>query len=159
MVNAQLGHFWCTDSPRANTNSQGSPRSILREATTFLLIVFFVHVHGACTQMSFFLKTSKLQIPKFPKLGLPGLWKPITFYADLQLRCDFKQSYNPHREIFKDMQHATFTQVNQSDLRLLVIRSQIGHLTPDPSFGHNLCFKYRNGSCELILNIYVSRDF
>jgi hypothetical protein len=24
-----------------------------------------------------------------------------------------------------------------------------------PSFGHNLCFKYPNGSCEPILNIYV----
>ncbi len=27
------------------------------------------------------------------------------------------------------------------------------------SFGHNLCFKYPNGSCELIWNIYIPRDF
>jgi hypothetical protein len=27
------------------------------------------------------------------------------------------------------------------------------------SFSHNLCCKYLNGSCEPILNIYVSRNF
>jgi hypothetical protein len=145
-----LGHFWCIDSPRANTNSQDSPQPILKEVTTFLLIVLFVLVHEDYTLMSFCLRTPKLQVPKFPKLGLPWLWRPITFYANFRLRCDFKQSYSPHREIFKDMQHATFTQVNQGDLQLLVIGSQIGRLTPDPSFGHNLCFKYRNGSCEPI---------
>ncbi len=35
----------------------------------------------------------------------------------------------------------------------------MNNLTPDPSFGHNLCFKYPNGSCEPILDIYVPRDF
>ncbi len=43
--------------------------------------------------------------------------------------------------------------------RLFVVGGQIGSLTNNPSFGHNLCFKYPNGSCEPILNIYVSRDF
>jgi hypothetical protein len=37
--------------------------------------------------------------------------------------------------------------------------SQIGNLTPDPSFVHNLCFKYSNGSWKPILNIYVPRIF
>jgi hypothetical protein len=32
-------------------------------------------------------------------------------------------------------------------------------LTFDLSFGHNLCFKYSNGSCESILDIYVLRYF
>ncbi len=30
MVNAQLEHFWCIDEPRANTNSQDSPRPRLK---------------------------------------------------------------------------------------------------------------------------------
>jgi hypothetical protein len=30
---------------------------------------------------------------------------------------------------------------------------------PSPSFGHNLCFRYPNGSCELTLNIYIPKDF
>jgi hypothetical protein len=40
-----------------------------------------------------------------------------------------------------------------------VVGSQIGNLTTDPSFGHNLCFKYLNMSCEPILDIYVPRAF
>jgi hypothetical protein len=37
--------------------------------------------------------------------------------------------------------------------------SQIGNLTPGLSFGYNLRFKYPNGSCEPILDIYVLEDF
>jgi hypothetical protein len=36
-----------------------------------------------------------------------------------------------------------------------MVRSQIGNLTPSSFFGHNLCFKYPNGSCKPILDIYV----
>jgi len=57
------------------------------------------------------------------------------------------------------MSHATCTQGNRGDSRLLVIKSQIDNLTPGLSFGHNLCFKCPNGSCEPILNIYVPRAF
>jgi hypothetical protein len=41
--------------------------------------------------------------------------------------------------------------------RLLVVRSQIANLIPNLSFGHNLCFKYPNGSCKPSLNIYILR--
>jgi hypothetical protein len=34
-------------------------------------------------------------------------------------------------------------------------QSQIDTLTPYLSFGHNLCCKYSNESCQLILNMYV----
>jgi hypothetical protein len=57
------------------------------------------------------------------------------------------------------MWHATCMQVNQCNSQLLMVRSQIGSLIPNLSFGHNLCFKYANGSCEPILNIYISRAF
>jgi hypothetical protein len=40
-----------------------------------------------------------------------------------------------------------------------MVRSQIGNLTFDRSFGHKLCFRYPNEQCEPILNIYVSRAF
>jgi hypothetical protein len=58
-----------------------------------------------------------------------------------------------------DMWHTTWKQVNWGDSWLLVVGSQIGSLTPDPSFGNNLCFKYPNGSCEPIWDIYIPRDF
>jgi hypothetical protein len=40
-----------------------------------------------------------------------------------------------------------------------MVENQIANLTFDPSFGHNLCIKYPNGSCEPILDIYVLRGF
>jgi hypothetical protein len=50
-------------------------------------------------------------------------------------------------------------QVNKWYSWFLMVGSQIGNLTPCPSFGHNLCFKYPNGSFKLMLDIYVSRTF
>jgi hypothetical protein len=40
-----------------------------------------------------------------------------------------------------------------------MVGSQIANLTPNLSFGHNLCVKCPNGSCEPMLNIYVRRNF
>jgi hypothetical protein len=57
------------------------------------------------------------------------------------------------------MSHATCTQGNWGDSRLLVVRSQIANLILGPSFGHNLCFKCPSGSCKPILDIYIPRAF
>jgi len=98
-------------------------------------------------------------VPKFPKLGFSWLWRLITLCSNLWLRWGLKKSCNLRRELSNSMWHATYTQGNRGDFWLLVVESQIDNLTPRPSFGHNLCFKYPNGSCELILDIYVSRAF
>jgi hypothetical protein len=55
--------------------------------------------------------------------------------------------------------HAPLTHVIQGDFRLLMVGNQIDILTPGFYFGHNLCYKYSNGSCEFILDIYVSKTF
>jgi hypothetical protein len=96
---------------------------------------------------------------KFPKLGLLRLWGPITLCPNLWLRWYCKQSCSPHQELFNGMSHVTLTQGNWVDSWLLVVGSQTANLTPDPSFGHNLCFKCPNGSCEPILDIYVLITF
>jgi hypothetical protein len=57
------------------------------------------------------------------------------------------------------MSHVTFKRGNRGDSWLLMIRNQIANLTPSPSFGHNLCFRCLNGSCEPIFNIYIPRNF
>jgi hypothetical protein len=57
------------------------------------------------------------------------------------------------------MSHATCTQDNRVNSRLLVVKSQITNLTFDHSFGHNLCYKCRNGRCKPIFGMYSSRDF
>jgi len=129
------------------------------EATICPLIVFSMISHRGYIQMSFFPKTPKLGILKFLKLRFLPLWRPIISYANLQLRWSFKKSCSPCPEHSKDMWHATYTHVIQGDSWFLVIRSQIDTSTPDPSFGHNLCFKYLNESWEPILDIYILRSF
>jgi len=91
-------------------------------------------------------------IPKFPKLGLPRLWGPITLCVDLRLKWSLKQSCSPHWDLSNSMSHITCTQGNQVDSQLLVVGNQL-------FFCHNLCFKCPNKSCEAILNIYVSINF
>jgi hypothetical protein len=127
--------------------------SDLRETTTFPLKVFFMPTHGANTQMSFCPKTFKLGISKFPKLGLSQLWKPITSFGDLWMRWGLKKHYSLRQDLFNRMWHVTCTQINWGDFLILMVGSQIGNLIPNLSFGHNLCFKYQNGSCKPILDI------
>jgi hypothetical protein len=76
--------------------------------------------------------------------------------VDLRLMWGLKKSYSSCWKLFNNMWHATCIQGNWGDSGLLVVKSQIGNLTLNSSFDHNLCFKYSNGSCEPILNIYVS---
>jgi hypothetical protein len=72
---------------------------------------------------------------------------------------NLKQSCSPRWELSNGMWHATCTQGNRGNSWLLMVKSQIDNLTSGLSLGHNLCFKYSNGSCELILDIYVPRAF
>jgi hypothetical protein len=55
--------------------------------------------------------------------------------------------------------HSTCTHQDWVDSRLLVVESQNGNLTPDPSFDHNLCCICFNGSGETIFYIYTSGPF
>jgi len=100
-----------------------------------------------------------MRVPKSCQLGLPRLWSPITLWADLRLRCDVKQSCSSCQELSNGMLHVVCRQINWVDSRLFLVGSQIGSLTPGPSFGHNLCFRYLNEQCEPILDIYISRAF
>jgi hypothetical protein len=142
-------HSWSTFGARTSHEQTWTHKthhgSDLGEATTFPFIVFYILGHGASTQMSFCLGTPKLGVPGFSKLGFPQLWTAITSSTNLRLRWGMKKSCSPPQELSNDMCHATFTQINRGDSRLLVVGSQIGNLTLGPSFGHNLCFKYPNG--------------
>ncbi len=40
-----------------------------------------------------------------------------------------------------------------------MVENQISNLIFDPSFDHNLCFKYSNGMCKPILDMYVPITF
>jgi len=107
----------------------------------------------------FLSRDSQVGVPKLSKSRLPWLWGPITLCENLGLRCDIKQSCSPRRDLSNSMWHTTCTQGNLVDSQLLVVGSQIIHLIPDLSFGHNLCFKCQNEWCKPILDIYVSINF
>jgi hypothetical protein len=83
----------------------------------------------------------------------------MTLCENIRLRWGLKQSYSPCQEFFNGMSHATYTQESRGDSWLLVVGSQIANLTPDLSFGPNLCFRCPNGLCEPILEIHVPRGF
>jgi len=96
---------------------------------------------------------------EIPTIGIPTTLGAHNLCADLQLIWCLKQICNPRWEFFNGMWHATYTQNNWGDSWLLVVGSQIVNLIPNLSFDNTLCFKCPNGSCEPILNIYVSRAF
>jgi hypothetical protein len=102
---------------------------------------------------------SQVGVLKFSQLGFLRLWGPITLHANLRLKWGPKQSCSSCRKLFNDIWHATCTQGNRGNSQLLVLESQTTNLTPNPSFGHNLCLKCSNGSYKPILDIYVSRSF
>ncbi len=98
-------------------------------------------------------------VPKFSALGLPQLWGLITLCATLRLQWSLKKSCSLCRDLFNGMLHATSTLRNQVDSQLLMVGSQTTNLIHGLSFGHNLCFRCPNGSCEPILDIYASISF
>jgi hypothetical protein len=151
-------HSWNTFGVRTSHEQLGF-KKFITAPNLGEVSIFHVPLHKAHIQMAFLSQDSELGVPKLPKLGLPQLWGPITSCAHLQLKWGFKQSCSPYRDLSNGMSHATCMQQNRVDSRLLVIKSQIVNLTPSPSFGHNLCFRFPNGSCKPILDIYVLRTF
>ncbi len=84
---AWLEHFWCTNEPRAYTDSRDSPQVKFGGSHHLHPYSIFCDVnHGGCIQMSFCPRTPKLGILKFSKLGLLAFWKAITSLLDLRLK-------------------------------------------------------------------------
>ncbi len=102
------------------------------------------HLNGILSQ------DSQVGVPKFSSFGLSQTWGPITFHVELGLRPGPKQSCSPRQELSNDMWHTICMQENLVDSWLLVVGSQIINLILDLSFGHNLCFKCPNESCDPI---------
>jgi hypothetical protein len=153
LVSALLGHFWCQDKPRANLDSQDSPRPRLGGSHHLPPYIILCASPWSPHPNGFLSWDSQMGVSKLPKLGLSRLWGPITLYENLWWKWGLKQSCSPRRELFNHMLHVTCTQGNRVDFWFLMVRSQIANLTPDLSFGHNLWFRCPNGSCELTLDI------
>ncbi len=73
-------------------------------------------------------------VAKLFQFGLPGLWELITPSLDLGLERGLKKTCSFPRELFNGVSHSICTHRGRVDSQLLVVVSQIGSLTPDPSF-------------------------
>jgi hypothetical protein len=147
------------DEPRANMDSQNLPQPELggsHHLPHYSILYAWPWDQHPNVILS---RNSQVVVPKFPKLGLLQLRRLIILCVNFQLRWSLKKCCSPCRDISNCSWHTTCTQGNQGESWLLMVRSQIDSLTHGPSFRHNLCFKFPNGSCELILDIYVPRDF
>ncbi len=105
--------------------------------------------------MAFLSQDSRVEVPKSRQRGLPGLRGRITSFAKLWSQCGLKQSCSPCQELFNDMWHVAWSQVNWVDSWLLVVGNQTANLTPGLSFAHNLFCRCPNEPCEPILDIYT----
>jgi hypothetical protein len=92
--------------------------------------------------------------PKIPKVGISMIlgahnfvWKPLT-------KMRFKEKLYPLSRAF---QWYVACHLHKKKSQRFLIFS--GNLILGPSFGHNLRFMCSNGSCELILDIYIPRAF
>ncbi len=139
--------------PQIHKTNHGSD---LREAITFSLIVYYVLLHEATSKWHFVSKLPNGN-PEIPRVGTFATLRPHNFVCRLLIEMRSKAKLQLSLRAFNNMLHATCMQGNWVDFKLLM-GSQIANLTPDPSFGHNLCFRCSNGSCEPILDIYVPRD-
>jgi hypothetical protein len=105
----------------------------------------------------YFSRDSRVGVPKLSRVGVPGLWTPISLDCRVRSQRDLKQSCSPHQDLSNAVSHSQIGCREEVDSRLLVVGSQNwrtpGSSTPGPSFGHNLCFRCPNEQCEPILDI------
>jgi hypothetical protein len=97
--------------------------------------------------------------PEIPKVETPTTLGPHNFVCKPPIEMRSEAKLYTCWELSNGILHATYTQGNRVDSQLLVVGSQTTNLTPDPSFGHILCFRCLNGSCKPISDIYVPRAF
>jgi hypothetical protein len=145
--------------PQANLDSQDSPRIGLGGSHHLPPYSILCTSPQGPHPNGFLSRDSQMGVSNLPKLSLPRLQGPITLCTDLQSGWGLKQSCSFHQELSNIMSHVTYIQGNRVDSQLLVVGSQTINLTPDLSFGHNLCFRCPNGSWKPILDIYVSIAF
>jgi hypothetical protein len=145
--------------PRATLDSLDSPWPELGESHHLppysILCSSSPHLH----RNGSFSQDSQSGVPKLSRFGLPGLWTLITPLPKFGWGQALNQSCISPWELSNGVSHSPCTHRNWVDSRLLMVGSQIASLTPGPSFDHNLCCRCPNGSCEAILDIYISRPF
>jgi hypothetical protein len=126
------GNTYTQDSPRPGLGGSHHlpPYSILRGWPRNL------HPNG------FFSRDSRVGVLKLSQVGVLGLWELISPDCRFRSRRGLKQSCSSRRELSNAVLRSQIGHREEVDSRLLMVGSQTGNLTPGPSFGHNLRFRY-----------------
>jgi len=93
--------MWCTNEPRANTNSQDSPWPWLGGSHHLPLYSILCAWPWDQHPNIILFQDSQVGVLKFPKLGLPQLQGPIILCADPRSRWGPKKSSSLCREVFQ----------------------------------------------------------
>ncbi len=142
-----------------NTDTQASPRPGLEGSHHLPPYSILCDSPRSPHPNGYFSRDSRVRVSKSRQMGLPGLWSPITLWADLRWRCSLKRSCSSRRELSKSVSHFRIGHREEVDSQLFVVESQTTSSTSGPSFGHNLCFRCPNEPSEPILDIYAPRAF
>ncbi len=144
---------------KSNTDTQDSPRPGLGGSHHLPPYSILCSSRRRWHPNGYFSRDSRVGVPKLSRVGVPGLWTPISPDCRVRSQRGLKQSCSPRRELSNAMSHFQIGCREEVDFRLLVVGSQTASLTSGPSFAHNLPFRCPNAQCEPILDIYVSRAF
>jgi hypothetical protein len=159
LVRTHYASIWCWDKPRATLDSLDSPRPELGGShhlppySILSVTPREPHLNGT------FSLDSQGGVPKLSQVELPGLWTLISPGSNLRLEWGLNKSCSSPQELSNASSHSFCRRQEEVDSKLLVVWSQTASLTPGPSFAHNLGCRCPNGSCEAILDIYISRPF
>ncbi len=139
LVSAQLEHFWCTNEPWANTNSQYSPW--LELGGTHHLPPYSILCAQPRGQHPNVILSLDSHL-RLLKVRTFVILKAHNFVCKPSINVRFKEKLQLLSRAF------------QQYVACHLHASKLGRfVTPDPSFGHNLYFKYSNGSYKPILDI------
>jgi hypothetical protein len=106
LVRTHSACIWCWDKPRANSDSQDTPRPGLGRChhhTPYSILCVTLrrgHPNG------FLSRDSQSGVPKLSRVGVPGLWTITASRPDLRLGRGLNQSCSPRRELSNAVSHS-----------------------------------------------------
>ncbi len=117
-----------------NSNSQDSPQPRLGGSHYLPPYSIFCASPRGPHPNGILSRDSQVRVPKLPNLGLPRLWGPITFCANLRLIWSLKKSYSSHWELFNDIRNVSIQWVLTPKIALWGFKSPLGLQLPKWEF-------------------------
>jgi hypothetical protein len=142
-----------------NTDTQDSPRPGLGGSHCLPPYSILCNSRRRWHPNGYFSRDSRVGVSKLSRAGVLDLWTPISLDCRVRSQRGLKKIYSSYQELSNAVLHSQIRHREEVDSQLLMVGSGTVSLTPDLSFGHNLCFRCPNKQCEPILDIHVPRAF